>query len=338
MAEFQVHIGFELPFWLALPEGSYEVSWLDAKQTLTVNNSVDRLEVGDFYLGRKAKGVVWCHQGEGEDTRRKLRDENPDMPVTRHALKTVVTHVRRFEASDLDELRMVYGGERRKWVEDTLEIVNRFIDAYCVAALSDKDRGEAGRVALWDVGLVMVSFCDETGSQQLEGYMERVRGATPPPEPFDADRQQIFQGAIATDDEYPLPRLLSISAWSHIQRGNYRAAIVDDFNAIELAVAGLARDLAVSRGLSPEGIEDLLRRLRFEGICTVLLPLVEGPNLKEWEKWPLVDKAQKIRNRVVHRGSHASRSDAAGVHNAAVWTLTWLIGWQVVNQPAAGAR
>jgi hypothetical protein len=247
------------------------------------------------------------------------------MPITRHLLKTVVTHIREVEASDEQELRALYERDKKRWIEESFDVVNRLIDAYSLAALDDKTRGEAGRVAFWDVGLILVSFWDESGSHQLGGHMQAVRPDTPPPHPFDADRQLIFEGLVGMEDEPPLPRLLSVTAWGHIQRGNYRAAIVDDFNAIELAVSKFANDLARKRNLPAEEVEGLLRRLKLEDVCRDLLPVMGGPKLTDWDKWSRVKKAQEIRNRVVHRGVHATRSDASVVHDAALWTLTWLI-------------
>ncbi len=332
MPTFRVQIGFELPFWLALPEREYNVAWQGERHTLSINNSVDRVEVGDFYLGKRLKGVVWCQQAEGETVRTQLQQSDPDMPITRHALKTVVTHVRRVEADTPEALAELYVQHRVQWFEETRQIVNRLLDAYMLAALDDRTRGEAGRVAYWDIGFVLVSFLDEHGAQPLPGQMEGVRARTPPPEPFDAHRQQIFEGLIEWEDVHPLPRLLSISAWSHIQRGNYRAAIIDDFNAMELGVADLVRELATERNLPSEEIEWLLRTLRFEPICDNLLPVVGGPKLTQWDKWKLVKKALEIRNEVAHRGAHATLAHASTVHNAAVWTLTWLIGWAAAKK------
>ena len=213
-----------------------------------------------------------------------------------------------------------------------MEVVNRLVDAYSLAALDDKTRGEAGRVAFWDVGLVVMSFWDESGSHQLGGLMQELRPNLPPPKPIDDERQMIFEGLLRMEDEYPLPPLLSVSAWAHFQRGNYRAAIVDDFNAIEVAVSEYARELAAQRGLPSGEMEGILKRLRFDGICDDLLPLVGGPRLRQWEKWPLLKEAQNIRNKVVHRGARATSSDARTVHNAAIWTLTWLVVWSAERE------
>ena len=331
MPTFRVQIGFELPFWLALPEREYKVAWQGSRHTLSINNSVDRVEVGDFYLGKEVKGVVWCHQADGERVRAQQQELNPGMPITRNALKTVVTHVREVEAETVEALHRLYKERGAQWVEDTRQVVNRLLDAYTLAALDDKTRGEAGRVAYWDIGFVLVSFWDESGQQPLPGQMEAVRARTPAPEPFDARRQLIFEGLIHLQDEHPLPRLLSISAWSHIRRGNYRAAIIDDFNAIELAVADLVRELAIERKLPSEEMEWLVRNLRFEPICDNLLPVLGGPKLTQWDRWKLVKKAQEIRNEVAHRGAHATPADANTVHNAAVWTLTDLAAWRALK-------
>jgi hypothetical protein len=332
MPGFRVHIGFELPFWLALREGEYAVTSRGDSHVVSISNSVNRVEIGDFYLGSQAKGVIWCHDANGEATRQELQRQNPNMPITRHALKTVVTHVREVEAIDEQELRGLYEQQKKTWVDESFELVNRLIDAYSLAALDDKTRGEVGRVAFWDTGFVIVSFWDQTGSHQLWGQMEAVRAQTPPPQPFDNERQRTFEGLVALNDEYPLPRLLSVSAWGQMQRGNYRAAIVDDFNAIELAVSDLARDLAQERQLSGDGVDGLLKRLAFETICRELLPFLGGPKLAQWDKWQLIKEAQEIRNRVVHRGAHATLSDARTVHDAAIWTLTYLIGWSALQE------
>jgi hypothetical protein len=326
MPTFRVQIGFELPFWLALPEREYAVAWQGGRQTLSINNSVDRVEVGDFYLGKEVRGVVWCQQAEGERVRTQLQRSSPGMPITRHALKSVVTHVREVEADTPGALGELYEQQREQWVDETLQIVNRLLDAYTLAALNDRIRGEAGRVAYWDIGFVLVSFLDEHGRQPLLAHMQPVRARTPRPEPFDAKRQLVFERLIDWEDEYPLPDLLSISAWSHILRGNYRAAILDDFNAIELAVADLVRELAAERSLPSREIGRLLH-LRFDDICRNLLPVVGGPKLTLWDKWPRVKKAQDIRHKVVHRGAHATRADANIVHDAAILTLTHLTAW-----------
>lgn len=324
MPTFRLHIGFELPFWLAAHEGEYDVVINGAHHRVSVSNSVNRVEIGDFYLGNQAKGVVWCHEADGEATRERLRLDNPNFPVTRHPLNTVVTHIRNVEADDEHVLPQLYEQEKIQWVPESLQVANRFLEAYSLAALDDKTRGEAGRVAFWDVGFVVVSFWDDSATRQLWGHIEAVREKTPRPESFDARRQLGLEELVAEEEEYPLPRLLSASAWAHIQRGNYRAAIVDDFNAIEVAVSEYARELAALRNLPNKEMESILKRLRFDGTCDDLLPLLGGARLKDWEKWPLLKKAQSIRNKVVHHGARATSSDARTVHNAATWTLTHL--------------
>jgi hypothetical protein len=322
MLGFRVHIGFELPFWLALPEGQYSVAFGGSNHILTLNSSVDRVDIGDFYLGSGFKGVIWCNAADGEATRQELQRKNPGTPITRHPLKTVVTHIREVEAVDVGELQSLYTSKRRAWVDESLEIVNRLIDAYSLAALDDETRAEAGRVAFWDIGSVVVSFWDEAGSQQLGGQMEFVRRQMPRPEPLSDDRQRAFERLISQHDEYSLPSLLVVGGWGQIQRGNYRAAVVDDFNALELAVTHFARGMATGLGLS--NIENVMKRLNFETVCKDLLPSLNGPRLSQWEHWGRIKEAQRIRNKVVHHGAHAIRSDALAVHRAAVLTLDYL--------------
>ena len=237
MPNFRVHIGFELPFWLALRQDEYRVVFAGSQHRVSVNNSVNRLEIGDFFLGKQAKGVVWCQAADGERTRRELQRQHPEMPITRHPLKTVMTHIREVQAENEQEISALYEREWKTWVLESFDVVNRLVDAYSWAALDDKTRGEAGRVAFWDVGMVVVSFWDESGGHQFGGYMQEVRPNIPPPQPFDEERQKTFEMVLGMEDEYPLHRLLSVSAWAHFQRGNFRAAIVDDFNAIEVAVS-----------------------------------------------------------------------------------------------------
>jgi hypothetical protein len=326
MPTFTLHIGFELPFWLAAHEGDYDVMIHGSRHHVSVNNSVNRLEIGDFYLGTQAKGVVWCHEADGESTREKLQLDNPNFPVTRHPLNTVVTHVRGVEAPNKRAIPKLYEEEKRSWVAESLEVVNRFLEAYSIAAFDDKTRGEVGRVAFWDVGFVVVSFWDEGGKRQLWGHIEAVRSKTARPLPFDAKRQQALELLVMNEVEYPLDRVLSASAWAHLQRGNYRAAIVDDFNAIEVAVSEYARELAARRNVPKKDLDSIFKRLRFEGICD-LLPVLGGMKIKDWDKWHLLKTAQRIRNKVVHRGARATSADARTVHDAATWTLTYAVVW-----------
>jgi len=327
MPKFQVRVGFELPFWLAIAEGEYEVEWLGGKQAISLSNAVNRVDIGDFYLGSGAKGVIWCHEANGESTRRDLQKQHPTMPITRHQLKSVVTHTRTVDADDQRALEQRYESQKQTWFDESFAVVNRFIDAYSVVAVDERTRSEVGQVALWDIAYVVVSFWDGDGTRQIWGQMESGKPQTPRPEPFDSDRQTAFETLLQSSEQYPLPRLLSATASSQIQRGNLRAAIIDDWGAIELAIDDFVRELAQTGGLPSTELERLLKRLRLDEICRDLLPIVGGPKLTEWDNWESIRNAQDIRNRVVHAGTRATLGEAEAVHDAAIATLTFLAGW-----------
>lgn len=327
MSSYDVHFGLELPFWLALPNGSFDVADGGERHRFNLSNSVYRLDVGDFFLA-KQEGLrrQWVESEYAEIVRGALQKEHPTMPITQHATKTFLTHVRKIEAAGLDELTKLYEQSRESWYQQTLQLVNKIIESYMVITVETP--GHVGPVASWDIGSVLVSFWDVTGMpppKQVIGVQLYVRPAdtNSPPAPMANDRRLLFEESLLSDVPLPVVDLLFIGAGSQITRGRYRNAIVDDVTAFELEVAQQAERLLT--GHLPESIIEKLTDQRFDDLCAWLDPL-GGPAIKQLGRWPDAQKARAIRKAVVHDGAAATEEDARFVHEVVGVMLNALRG------------
>ena len=149
---YEVHFGVELPFWISLPDGSYQIRLDGETHKLNFSNHVSRIEIGDLALGQGAIGAQWVHTNDAEVARKRLQADHAGMPVTRHDAKTVLTHARSIEVSDETVLHDLYKARSFDWYEQTLRLFNKFIQAYMIKAYAGVGIGQAGAVASWDLG------------------------------------------------------------------------------------------------------------------------------------------------------------------------------------------
>jgi len=314
MKVYEVQFGFELPFWLALPEGECTVA-VDANTArLSVSNAVDRWEVGDPDLLPGMIIQVLSPQETRDETREQLRREHQDIPVTRHSLKTLVTHVREVICADEEEVKRLYDSNKRVWYDESLKAVNRLIDAYQSVVPDDALRGHAAQVAPWDMDRFVTSLWDTDPRRQLTGSIEPALPEMSRPSPMPPRAVGALRRLLADPAQLPIPQVLNAGALSKIVRGDYRGAIIDDVAALEIAVENSFDGLAKGR-LPPEIIESLRGLRRFPDLCCKWLPAVGGPRLRDKE-WNNIDNARKIRHGVVHRGERATEDQARTVHDA----------------------
>jgi len=342
MKNYEVHFGFELPFWLALPEGEYMVAVKRDATKLSITNIADRLEAGDPYLLKGGIIRVLSPQARGEQARTDLKGSYPQLPVTRHPLKTLVTHVREASCADDAELLRLYHRRKRAWYRESLRVVNRLIDAYQEVVTDDTLRGHASRVAPWDLDRFVTSLWDTDAQprRQVTGLVERELPEMPRPSPVPRKVVDALRQLLADPAELPipLPQVLNAGALSKIVRGDYRGAVVDDVTALEFSVEISFRSLAAGR-LPPEIIESLLSLHLFPELCCKWLPAIGGPQLTE--DWGDIAGARKIRNGVVHQGKRATEHQARVVHDvctAGLQRLSRTLQARHTRRKSSGAR
>jgi len=314
MKKYEVQFGFELPFWLALPEGECMVGVEPDVAKLSVTNIADRLEAGDLYLLKGGIIRVLTPQAVGEQARTDLKGRYQELPVTRHPLKTLVTHVREVTCADDEELKRLYESNKRVWYQESLKAVNKLIDAYQSVVPDDELRGHAAQVAPWDMDRFVTSLWDTDPRQQLAGSIEPALPEMPRPSPMPPRAVGALRRLLADPAQLPIPQVLNAGALSKIVRGDFRGAIIDDVAALEIAVENSFDGLAKGR-LPPEIIDSLRGLHRFPDLCYKWLPAIGGPRLREKEWNDIVD-ARKIRHGVVHRGERATEDQARIVHDA----------------------
>lgn len=323
MKKYEVHFGFELPFWLAVPEGECMVALKANVAKLSVTNVADRLEAGDPYLLNGGIIRRLSPQEVGEQSREEMKSLYPNLPVTRHPLKTLVTHVREVTRANDAELLLLYRDNKDIWYKDSLQVVNKLIDAYQLAVENDALRGHASRVAPWDVDRFVTSLwdIDTEPRRQLTGYIEAALPLVDRPSPISSSATSIMRQLLEDPNDLPIPQVLNAGALSKIARGDFRGAIIDDVTALEIVVENSFDGLA--RGKLPREVFEFLRARRFQERCRKWLPVVGGPKLTE-EEWKKIEKARSIRHKVVHLGKPASQQQASAVHDACTAGLRWL--------------
>lgn len=322
--KYEVHFGVELPFWIALDDGRYDLRSDGGTHRINLSNHIARLEIGDFFTGGGAVGSQWVHEADAELVRELLQKTHSDQCISRHQAMTVITHVREIDAPDESALLSYYGVKRDEWYEQTLRVFNKFILSYMISAHEAGELGYAGAVDSWDLGGLLVSFwADDPGAvqqRQFGGYYELVRPRTPAPAPVAPAVATTILARLASDEELPLVDVLHVGAASQRQRGSYRSAIVDDITALELEAEQVLVDL-VSPILPPGAIRQITRRFfdiqRWTGF-------MKGPQLKDSPFAADVTKARERRHLVNHRGQTATRTEAEEIHGTVSKAIAWL--------------
>ena len=207
MSRYEVHLAFELPFWLALPNGPIDVADGGRMHHFSLSNTVSRLDVGDYYLGEGNLGRTWIEHDAAEALRVKLQQDNPTMPITRHDAKTVLTYVQELDCANDDEVNVAIRSSGDDWHADAIRLTNRIIDAYVV--LAPEAQGQIGPVAEWDLGRTIVSvwLVPSAGGplRQVGGKQLFLRDESPCPSPLDPQLENVVR--IALRDEVPFRSL-----------------------------------------------------------------------------------------------------------------------------------
>lgn len=328
---YEVHFGVELPFWISLPDGSYQIRLDGETHKLNFSNHVSRIAIGDFAIGQRAIDAHWVHTNDAEATRKALQANHAGMPVTRHDAKTVLTHARSIEVSDETVLHDLYEARRLNWYEQTLRLFNKFIQAYMIKAHAGVGIGQAGAVASWDLGGLLVSFW-QVGTPdgiplQIGGNYELVRSESLAPAAIGDADVEVVKALLAADDELPLVDVLHCGAAAQIERGAYRNAIIDDITALELEAERVLRDL-VKGTLPVEAIDRITRRYDDVQRWTGYL---KGRRLSDSPVARQVRIAREQRHLINHVGLPATRQEALDVHSTVADAIAWL-------RPAAADR
>lgn len=316
---YELHFGVELPFWIALADGTYELVLHGNRHRINLSNDIARLEIGDFHLGQGAIGSQWVPRGAAEQARQILTERHPGMPITRHDAKTVITHVREIEAPDRTAVESYYTVSRVRLYEETLGVFNKFIQAYMIAAHETGQLGQAGAIDAWDLAGILVSFWEfELGTtaavpRQFGGTFQRVRPEMPAPAPLDGSAISRIESLLITDEALPLIDSLHSGAAAKIERGDYRGAVLDDITAIDLKIEASFRTLLPSD--LPESMVNALVRTRFTELPRWTGSLGGHDLSKDTRVWERVNRARETRHRLTHRGETLERAEAAEIHN-----------------------
>ncbi len=293
MPLFQVHFGFQLPFFLALPNFAvFHVTYAGTRHRFHVSGNPER----------------WVDIDHAEAER--VRRENSAAPILLREGTTFLTHVRDIEIGGINQLAERYDQLRDEWYDETLRITNKIIDSYMV--VTSDFPGQVGPISPWDVGDALVEFMEVTATQTVRvGASQLYVRPDPAPVPLDDRRRLLFEAALMAEVQLPVEDLLHIGAASQIARGRFRNAIVDDVTAFELAVVRQVERLLLTR--LPPDIVGQLTTQRFDDLCSWLGPL-GGPAIKQHAKWPDAQEARRIRQSIVHDGAAATEAEARFVY------------------------
>lgn len=305
MSQYEVHFGLELPFWLELRDGDIEIGESGTAHRFKLSNNVHRLDIGDFFVGPRPVRY-WVQSEDAEHLRKEFQQENPDMPITRHASKTVLTHVRDVECEN-DEVVRLYHERREEWFEETLRLTNRLIEVYMHLAGGE---GDVGPVASSDVEDIIVSFwqVQPNGTKtQLAGMHLLTTEEAAPQSPIEEERERLVRLALRDEVQLSLIDYLQSGASALISRGRYRHAVADAVSALEMQIAQWVEG-RLKRVLPPDMVDDLVRQ-RFDDLCSWMVKL-EGPDVKQAQDWPGAVRARRLRQDILHAGANASRADA----------------------------
>lgn len=324
--KYQAHLGVELPFWLALTNGQFQVRDNGEMHLLNLQNDVDRLDIGDFFSGSGVHGSTWVPRGDAEERRARLKVQHADQPITRHAMRTVITHVRTIDAPNDDSLRAIYNERRADWLKQTMRIINRFISGYMLTMGDDEESGQVGNVAPWDLAKLIVSFWEVDGEdlviRQVTGSLEYLKPETPAPEPIRDERESALREWLASEEDEPIVDLLHYGAGAQIVRGNYRGAVADDVAALELAVSAAFRE-SLPAAMPAAMVEELIRRQPFDTL-RVWVRELGGPDFASAPSWSSVKDIRQLRHNILHRGATATDNEAMKGHQIVGNVLRWL--------------
>jgi hypothetical protein len=318
--KYEIHFAVELPFWMALPSEQFTVVLDDAIHRLKTSNEVVRIDVGDFYRRPEGYLVKWVHERDRQSSTEELEAAYPNLPVSQRKARTIITHVRETSAPDDSALQDIYANKTEQWVEESIAVVNAFIDWYRFIASTLERKQAAANVSKWDLVSAIVSFWDvSSGSRQVGGTIQPLTQAVSvPPSPISEAELRAFRDRLMSGKQPAAIDALLYGAASLISRGAYRNVVVDAVTALELAVEEAIRKFGQKNRL-PAGILDhLARKGQFDEQCKKVIPALGGPKLASQDQrlWKRVRDARKKRHAIVHRGDSATKIEALGALRA----------------------
>jgi hypothetical protein len=311
MMKYEVHLAVELPFWMALPAEEFSVVLDGSKHRIKTSNEVVRIDVGDFYRRPGGYLVKWVRESDRESETQELERQYPDLPVFQRKARTILTHLRTLSAPDDAAMMRQYESRAERWTEESITVVNRFIECYRIAAVSVGDRQEAINVSKWEVESAIASVWRlDNGMTQIGGRIQLLRESPPPPKPMPDAELQNFKRTLGRQP--PLVTSLLDGAAGLIPRGRWRNAVVDAVTALEVAAAKTVEELASAKGIPDDVANYLAQEVWFRDHCTSVIPALGGPNLASTNKslWRHLEKVRRKRNNIVHKGHAANHRDA----------------------------
>lgn len=326
-APYTVLVVARLPFWLGLPNVDVWVTVDDEAWQLCTRNdhvavkarrSLERNGFMEYRITREADAL---RIAADLATRYEFVDIDWDVRTMIFVYPQITTATKedaqsQFRERDVDKRLFLY--------------LNEMIDAYRAADMGQERSRRAGRLSDWDVPNALVFVM--RGDSQVAFTEVPYRRLSRTRLQSDTCDQETVETMVTflQDPELPSPAMtLLAEAYSAWERGNYRAAVIDAYVAVEEQSVRTLK-AALSTPHSPiESIDAFLgevgKWIRATERCDKILESVCGRSLRQENRrlWNRFDKVRTRRNRAVHRGEWPDRrqssKDVLTCHEVTAW-------------------
>jgi hypothetical protein len=344
-----VQLYVELPFWLMMAEGQFEVSHGETKLKLQVVHGCEEIQLTTTHLKNRSSTAFIARPGEVLPPATQQRvDQSKDgcsarihrttlvieTMALRSALEGVVHEKPVNRAHSAQYLTALAAGH--------LPLVNALITAYRRVSYDPfvQEVTEA-TVPIW-----FLRFKDHFLRVSVYPYADlEYRLALPTkegkPEPANlATVEEVSQ--FLTQSETPGETIL-LDAWNYYYAGRYSDSIRALVSAIEVLLESKYAEALRNSGRSTEQVQSALEATttkfitRLNNYLQLTKRTIPGP-LLSWVPWitgvrlrsELV-QTRELRHKIVHEG-YRMRPFAHGSMQRAAETMTWLFGWLDDNE------
>lgn len=316
-----------LPFWLGVPNGSFWVTVDDEPWELRPRNDHvilkgrNSLEYEAITYGQIIPEIHALRAAA--ELAKKYTHVDIDWDV-----RTLIFAYPQIETATLEEARSQF--RERRVLQRLFLYLNEFIDAYRAADLGSPRAHRAARLSSWDVPNALMFVM--RGDRQV--FFAEV--AFRPESRRGLQGDTYDQEAVASmhtflrDLELPSPAMILLAdALSASERGNYRAALIDAYVAVEEQSMRTLK-VALDNQHSPiQNIDAFLDQIgigiRVTDRCDKLLKSVCGRSLNEnRELLKRLHEVRKHRNKAVHRGEWPRESQCVDDVLTCFEVTTWL--------------
>lgn len=307
MAKVEVYFEVELPFWLRMKDGKYNITIDKKNWPIYLFNDKWRVAMGNELDGTGKVEALPNNRDEALKVPQRFKDKKY---YHYEKLKTVIKTGFGWEipGNTKEEARKKVKKEFNWCKRTLLKQINRFIEIYR-DTIGDQISHTLGYFDLsknWWYSILLEG-------KWIEGNKIVYSPELGSPSPLIEDSaQQDIAGRLKMGFVPPLWKLLFQNAISLHQLGKYNTSYIECITSFEIFLAEFLRNKFEQKGYGNALIQTLIEKRHIGFLLDEGLEIATGKPFHEispelWNEWTGNGKVLKRRNDIIHRGIDVSR-------------------------------